>query len=164
MTVNDIYKKFVRKQVLIPFSDFIEVENRKYSKLENENKPSFIDWINYKYSKLGSKAWFNADTKQYLSDLGYNNADNADKTEVEKIGDAVSAGATLVDTLKSTGLFTSKKKKAAQIAANTPVVHNTPKPYIKPKKSSKFPVWGYILIGIVVVGGAGFTAYKMNKK
>lgn len=193
LSPNMIYKKYVvSKSANIPFSDFIEVENRKY-KACNTDIP-FQTWLNNRYAQGGDRAWFNQETGSILSEIGF----NANK-EYSNLTDANSSAISSIATLAATLAANKANKNASKTEYDKALKLACGNPLIKGKKyhacvlkfdtqlkaaaptvsiptatgvpgagggTTGLPVmaWVGIGVGVVVIGGLVIYAIKKNSK
>ena len=181
---NIIYKEFVPKT--IPFSDFLEIENRRYK--ASGSSDEFVSWLDLRYRNLGQKAWFNKGTGQFLSELGYVSdqkvgADGKFNITQEQADALINTAGTLASLFKGKdkseyeialkaecgkpliGKFASKEYKSCVLNfSNKWIEKNKPTvsaPSSDTKKSS--PVKA-IVITVVVLGALGTTIYLLTRK
>ena len=145
---NLIYKQYVGAKV-IPFSDFIEVENRKY-KNSGQTEP-FDKWINDRYSLIGKKAWFNTETSTELNKLGYQSEfSNLTAEQVKTGSDSI---ASIANSIGSVAGALKKNKGAKTTIINRPA-----------KKGLSGGAIAGIVIGSVAVLGLITYAIVKNQK
>lgn len=151
-TPNAIYKHFVGEKI-VPFSDFIEIENRRY-KASKEETP-FVKWMNDRYRLIGRKAWFNTETSRLLKDLGY----ESDYTNItaEKIQRGADSASSIANSISQVaGALKKQPQQQAQPSNNYT-------PTTKKKGLSGGAIAGIVLGSVTVLGLLTFAIVKSQK-